>query len=170
MTATYALDRGITLQRIFNAPPDVVFDAWTDPTYLDWYFNPETLDKLVSEPVSVDLRVGGQWRQQMVENAEKQYFTGGVYREIVPARKLVFSWGAVGGWPELDLDNLDASPLVTINLSPRGAQTVMDFHVQFPDQMSEEGFDWWMNCGMVEGWNMTVDRLVAVYEGNRRAV
>lgn len=168
MNATYELDRGLTLQRIFNAPPDLVFEAWTDPAYLDWFFNPDNLDKLTTHPVSVDLRVGGQWRQQMVISPDNQYFTGGVYREIVPGKKLVFHWGAVGGWPELDLENLDASPLVTIHLAPRGEQTVMDFHVQFPDHMTEERVDWWLACGMVEGWNMTIDRLVAVYQGAER--
>lgn len=165
MTATYRLNRGLTLQRIFNATPDVVFDAWTDPGYLDWFFNP---DNPAEHPASVDLRIGGQWRQQMVISPDNQYFTGGVYREIVPGHKLVFAWGAVGGWPELDLANLDDSPLVTIRLTPRGEQTVMDFHVQFPDAMTEERFDWWMNCGMVAGWNMTIDRLVAVYNRETR--
>ena len=166
MPATYALDRGITLKRSFAAPASVVFDAWTDPAYLDWYFNPGHPS---SHSVTVDLRVGGQWRQEMVETPEKRYFTGGVYREIEPGRKLAFYWGAVGGWPELDLDNLDESPVVTIQLTPYGAQTLMDFHVQFPDQYTPERVDWWMNCGMVAGWNMTIDRLVAVYEGERRA-
>ena len=165
MSATYALARGITLQRIFNAPPDVVFAGWTDPAYLDWFFNPE---HPVEHPTSVDLRVGGQWRQHMVVTQDHKYFTGGVYREIVPDKKLVFTWGAVGGWPEIDLAHLDDSPLVTVRFTPRGEQTVMDFHVQFPDHMTEERLDWWMNCGMVEGWNMTIDRLVAVYAGKAR--
>ena len=45
------------------------------------------------------------------------YFTGGVYREIVPDEKLVFAWGATDGWPQLDLERLDDSPLVTVTLS-----------------------------------------------------
>ena len=40
------------------------------------------------KPITVDLRVGGAWRQQMVINAETQYFTGGVYREIVPNERV----------------------------------------------------------------------------------
>lgn len=167
MTATYARDRGLTLQRTFAAPASVVFEAWTDPAYLDWYFNP---DNPAETPVTVDLRVGGQWLLEMVEGPDKRYVTGGVYREIVPGRKLVFYWGAIGGWPELDLANLDDSPVVTIRLTPYGAQTLMDFHVQFPDQYTEDRVDWWMNCGMVAGWNMTIDRLVAVYKGARRAI
>lgn len=160
MTATYALGRGIDLQRVFNAPPDVVFEAWTDPEALDWFFNPGVA---VDHPTTVDLRVGGQWRQQMAETPEKKYFTGGLYREIAPSTKLSFNWGAVGGWPELDLADPDASPLVIINFKPNGTQTMMDFRVLFPDQYTDERVDWWMNCGMIAGWNMTIDRLLERY-------
>ena len=158
MPATYALGRGFSLQRIFNATPDVVFDAWTNPALLDWFFNP---GHPAEHPVTVDLRVGGIWRQQMIESPERSYFTGGMYREIIPGKKLVFNWGAVGGWPDLDLDDPDASPLVVLRFTPHGTQTVMDFRVLLPDQFTEERTDWWMNCGMVAGWGVTIDRLVA---------
>ena len=157
MAMTYNFDRGFSLKRTFDAPPDMVFQAWTDPDYLGWFFNPGMPH---DEPVSVDLRVGGQWRQQMVESADKQYFTGGVYREIVPAKKLVFSFGAVGGWPAIDLDRLDDGPLVTILLNPAGQGTEMELKVQFADHLTEEAVRRWMTSGMQQGWPMTVDRLV----------
>jgi uncharacterized protein YndB with AHSA1/START domain len=155
--ATYDRGRGLTLTRMFDAPPEMVFDAWTDPASLDWFYNP---NNLVTEPLSVDLRVGGAWRQLMVENAGKQYFTGGIYREIVPAEKLVFSWGAVGGWPDLDPDRLEDSPLVTVLFKPVGAGTEMVFRVQLADHLTEDRVTEWMNCGMVEGWNITIDRML----------
>ena len=54
--ATYNLERGFTLTRMLDAPPDVVWQAWTEPQYLDWFFNPDTTP---TRPTSVDLRVGG---------------------------------------------------------------------------------------------------------------
>lgn len=158
MTPSYALGRGIELRRTFDAPPEVVFDAWTDEGLLDWFFNP---GMPVSEPISVDLRVGGAWRQHMVVNADTQYMTGGIYREIVPARKLVFTWGAVGGWPSLDPGNIDDAPLVTILFEPRGEQTEMIFRLQLADHLSEDKTREWLDMGMGEGWGMTIDRLVA---------
>ncbi len=165
MPATYALNRGIDLQRVFDAPPDVVFEAWTDPECLGWFYNP---DNIPEYPVTVDLRVGGQWRQQMYISEETKYVTGGLYREIVPGRKLSFYWGAVGGWPELDLARPELSPVVTFTLTPRGLQTVMDFAVRFPDDYTEQQVDWWMNCGMIAGWNMTIDRLVVRLSGEQK--
>jgi uncharacterized protein YndB with AHSA1/START domain len=161
MQATYKLDRGYRLTRTFDAPPDMVFEAWTDPAHLTWFFNP---GMPTSEPVSVDLRVGGQWRQLMVINSQEQYFTGGVYREIVPGQKLVFSWGAKGGWPDIDLDKLDDGPLVTLVFTPKGEKTEMAFHLQFPDHFPEQTLQDWMASGMRDGWGMTIDRLVARFE------
>jgi uncharacterized protein YndB with AHSA1/START domain len=156
MATTYNFDRGFTVKRTFDAPPDLVFQAWTDPDYLGWFFNPGIQHDV---PVSVDLRVGGQWRQQMVESADKQYITGGVYREIARPGKLVFSWGAVGGWPAIDLDRLDEGPLVTILLNPAGQGTEMELKVQFADHLTEEAVRRWITSGMQEGWSITVDRL-----------
>jgi uncharacterized protein YndB with AHSA1/START domain len=108
---------------------------------------------------SIDLSVGGVWRQHMVIDATTAYFTGGVYREIVPDEKLVFSWGAVGGWPELDLDHLDDSPLVTLTLSQVGGRTEMTVHVEIPASLSEKGMpEGWFDH-IQDGWRVTVDRL-----------
>ncbi len=162
MTATYGTHRTFAMRRSFAAPPDAVFDAWTRPEYLDWFFNP---DNPTDAPVTVDLRVGGQWRQEMVISPTERYVTGGLYREIVPNRKLVFAWGAVGGWPELDPERPDDNPRVILSFHPHGDETVMDLLVQFPDHMSADKVQWWMNCGMQAGWDMTIDRLVARYDG-----
>ncbi|MGC4077495.1 MAG: SRPBCC domain-containing protein [Rubrivivax sp.] len=155
--ATYTLGRGMELERDFAAPPDMLFQAWTEPEYLEWFFNPG----FAAEPPSVDLRVGGQWRQLMIENPQKSYFTGGLYREIARPSRLVFNWGAVGGWPELDPADPDQSPRVTLTFRPLPGGARMKLRVDFPDQYTEERVDWWMNCGMVEGWNITIGRLEA---------
>jgi uncharacterized protein YndB with AHSA1/START domain len=158
MAPTYQLERGFTLTRMLDAPPDVVFRAWTDPAHLDWFFNPDTRPDAATR---VDLRVGGAWRQHMVIDDKTQYMTGGVYKEIVPNRKLVFAWGASGGWPNLDEG---AGPLVTVELTPEGNQTRMDFKLQLPDQLSDAEAKAWMAKGIDKGWAATVERLVERYQ------
>ena len=154
MAPTYGQERGFTLTRMLDAPPEVVWQAWTDPRYLDWFFNPETRP---SWPTSVELRVGGAWRQHMVENAERQYMTGGIYREIVPNRRLVFLWGASGGWPDTDEPY---GPQVTVELTPVGEKTRMDLAFQLPDQLSDAEVKAWLDKGVQPGMAMTIDRLV----------
>ena len=161
MAATNTVERGFTLKRMLNAPRDLVFQAWTDPAHLQWYFNPSM--PAPSEPIEVDLRVGGAWRIKMVHNEQLQYFTGGIYREIVPGEKLVFTWGAVDGWPTLDLDNPEDCPLITITFNDLGGKTEMIFQVALSEQMSEERVREWLATGMREGWSDTIDRLVTLF-------
>ena len=119
--------------------------------------------KRFDEPIELDLRVGGQWRMPMVINQDTQYYTGGVYREIEPDTTLAFSWGAVGGWPDLDLENLGASPLVTVSLADDGDGTALTLTVELPAHLSEEEARTWLTLGIRDGWRDTVDRLAAVY-------
>jgi uncharacterized protein YndB with AHSA1/START domain len=150
--------RGFTIVRRLEAPPEVVFQAWTDPQHLRWFENPGHAPR---HPTTVDLRVGGAWRLSMVENDTKSYTTGGIYREIVRPERLVFSWGAVGGWPDLDPDHLDEAPLITIRLEPAGEnETEMTVHLGFADHLTEEEVQRWYAIGVKEGMTQTVDRIV----------
>lgn len=158
MTTTDRTTRDFTLTWTLEAPPAEVFQAWTDPEHLDWFYNDN--NPIPSEPIELDLRVGGAWRQYMVIDEDTAYFTGGVYREIVPNEKLVFAWGATDGWPKLDLDRLDDSPLVTVTLSQVDGRTEMTLHVELPASLPDDGVpEWWP---LVQGgWRDTVDRLAA---------
>ena len=159
MTNTEHATREFTLTWTLDAPPADVFQAWTDPDHLDWFYN--DAQPVPSEPIELDLRVGGVWRQQMVLDETTAYPTGGVYREIVPDERLVFSWGAAGGFPALDPDRLDDSPLVTMTLSRVSGRTEMTVHVAIPATMSDEDMpDGWFGH-IQHGWRDTVDRLAA---------
>jgi uncharacterized protein YndB with AHSA1/START domain len=159
MTTTDSTRRDFTLSWMLEAPPAEVFRAWTDPDHLGWFYNPA--NPVPSDPIELDLRVGGVWRQRMVIDESTDYFTGGVYREIVPGEKLVFAWGASDGWPKLDPDNLEESPLVTLLFRRDGDRTEMVLHVELPASLSEEAVQKWLSLGIQNGWHDTVDRLAA---------
>jgi uncharacterized protein YndB with AHSA1/START domain len=158
MTSTDRTSRSFTLTWLLDSPPENVFRAWTDPDRLGWFYNPA--QPVPEEPIELDLRVGGAWRQMMVIDEETSYFTGGVYREIVQNERLVFAWGATGGWPHLDLEDLDQSPQVTLRLKQTGSGTKMTLHVELPADLPDDGVpNWWpMFRG---GMKDTVDRLAA---------
>ena len=157
-----AAAREFTLTWTLDAPPDDVFRAWTDPEHLGWYYNDE--QPIPSEPIEVDLRVGGVWRQQMVLDESTAYVTGGLYREIVPNERLVFSWGAAGGWPELDPERLDDSPLVTVRSPQRGRHRA-DRQRRHPAAVSAESMPEGWFGHIRNGWQDTVDRLAASLAG-----
>jgi uncharacterized protein YndB with AHSA1/START domain len=156
---TTTTERGFTLTRTLNAPRATVWRAWTDPAELTWFLNPG--QAAPTEPITVDLRVGGAFRVHMIVNDELDYLTGGIYREIVPIERLVFEWGAVGGWPDLDPSHPDDAPLTTLEFTETGPSTTeFALTVSFPDSMAETRADDWLTTGMRDGWGMTIDRLV----------
>jgi uncharacterized protein YndB with AHSA1/START domain len=148
--------REFTLNWTLDAPPAEVFRAWTDPERLEWYYNEAF--PIPDEAIELDLRVGGTWRQRMIVDEDTAYTTGGVYREIVPNEKLVFAWGAVGGWPELDPERLDESPSVSVTFRDRGEQTDLTVHVTLPEGIEERIPPAWF-AHIENGWRETVDRL-----------
>lgn len=157
MTDASDHENGFTQTRWFNAPRDLVFQAWTDPRHLGWFFNPSMPQP--AEPIEVDLRVGGAWRQRMIVDESTQYTTGGIYREIVPGERLVFTWGAVGGWPELTGDAAYDAPVVTLQFAALDGGTEMVFSVTLPRHLDADQVREWLGSGMREGWSITLDRL-----------
>ena len=156
---TTTTDRGFTLSRTLKAPRATVWRAWTDPAELVWFLNPGPAAPV--EPITVDLRVGGAFRVHMIVNDELEYMTGGIYREIVPVERLVFEWGAVGGWPDLDPATPDDAPLTILEFSEVDPGTTeMTLRVAFPDSMPDARAAEWLTTGMREGWSATIDRLV----------
>ena len=157
MTTTEPTRSDFTLTWTLDAPAADVFRAWTDPEQLDWYFNPEY--PVPAEPIELDLRVGGVWRQFMVVDDDTAYFTGGVYREIVPGRRLVFSWGATDGWPKLDPDRLEDNPLVTVTMDEADGRTELTLHVELPAAFANADMPAGFLGHVQAGWRDTVDRL-----------
>ena len=131
----------LTIKRRFNAPPEKVFAAWTDPEKVQRWMGPGEVKVLSAEN---DPRSGGRYRWLMKSPDGQKHDVGGVYREFVPNEKLVFTW-AWKSTPERD-------SLVTITFRSDGNGTVMTLtHEQFFD---DEARDRHQN-----GWNGAMDKL-----------
>ena len=108
----------LTLTRTINAPRDRVFEAWTDPAHLHrWWGAREGYTAPIAE---VDLRTGGAYRLGMqAPDQDHPFIVGGVYREISPPEKLVFTWI----WEKAPHDTSDWIPpetLVTVEFIDKG--------------------------------------------------
>ncbi|MGH7692620.1 MAG: SRPBCC family protein [Candidatus Dormibacteria bacterium] len=83
---TLPSDVDILIARTFDAPAELVFDAWTTPELVRrWWAG----DRGAVIEVQIDLRVGGRWRWVMVTNGGVQVAFNGEYREIDRPRRLV---------------------------------------------------------------------------------
>jgi uncharacterized protein YndB with AHSA1/START domain len=83
----------IIMTRMFAAPREQVFEAWTRPEHVTCWWDPSGYPLAECE---IDLRPGGTFRFVTRNSPAAQQF-GGVYREIAPPDHLVFeAMGAVG--------------------------------------------------------------------------
>ena len=121
----------LTLTRRFRARPEKVWSAWTDPEKLiAWFCTAKA--KPGSFRAKLDVRVGGSYRISFDMQDSGEYSeVGGVYRDVVPNERLVFSW-AWHSTPERE-------SLVTVSIKPDRAGALMVFnHEQFFDETARD--------------------------------
>lgn len=96
-----AIAERLVVKRSFKSPIERVFAAWTDAEQIKRWFAPGDMTVPMAE---ADVRVGGRYRIQMSESGDDCEFhtTGGVYREVIPNRRLVFTWQ----WEGSDLETM----------------------------------------------------------------
>jgi uncharacterized protein YndB with AHSA1/START domain len=81
-------DRELVFTRVFNAPRQRVFDAWTKPEHLKAWYGCHTSSLVLCE---VDLRAGGAYRFVARLDDGSEHAISGVYRDIAPPERLVFT-------------------------------------------------------------------------------
>lgn len=139
------MTQGFTLVRDFDATPQDLWRAWTDPDEAAVWWHPSGLHT-PRETVAIDARVGGRYTYTMVDDATgEQYPTGGVYREVVEPDRLAFTWGA----PDADPDD---APLITVTFTPVGQGTRMTFDLRGFDAARGDG-------NFYDGWDSALDEL-----------
>jgi uncharacterized protein YndB with AHSA1/START domain len=133
----------LTIRRRFKAPAEKVFQAWTQPEKLVRWFGPaETV--VGSVRAELDVRVGGNFRISFKTNDGEYHEVAGTYREVVPDRRLVFTWA----WHSTP----DRQSLVTVSLRAEENETLLTLHhEQFFDQRARDGHE--------RGWTGTMERL-----------
>jgi uncharacterized protein YndB with AHSA1/START domain len=135
----------IQVRRTFAAPRERVFRAWTEPVALQHWLSPAGCATSLAQ---VDLRVGGGYRIGMQYPGQPVFYVSGVYREVRPPERLVFTWR----WEEPDMDC--GETLVSVEFLARGQLTeVILTHSNFPASDVAEQHD--------RGWKEIFDKLAA---------
>jgi uncharacterized protein YndB with AHSA1/START domain len=151
-TVTLPSDREIAVTRIFHAPRQLVFDAWTQPEHVKcWFGGCTSMTMTVCE---IDLRVGGQWRYVLhdASNGTEHGFSG-EYREIISPERLV-STERYEPIPGSDHVN-------TLTLIEQGEKTTLHILIQ---HQSKEQRDGHLQSGMEVGLRETLNRLEQLLE------
>jgi len=133
----------LRLTRVFNAPRERVWRAWTDPEQLRLWWGPRGF---TAPSIEMDLRPGGRYRIAMRPPEGEIFHLNGVFQEIVPPERLVytFQWEKPGwDYPET---------LVTAEFRDLGGRTeLVLIHERFPEEKMRNDHE--------GGWTGTLDRL-----------
>lgn len=147
MNAAVNEDLVLRIERLIAAPPERVFALWTEPEQLVKWWGP---DGFHIPQQALDVRPGGTWRTTMRSPEGSLHIVSGVYREIDPPRRLVFTWG----WDDdQGARGHETEVTVTLEPAPGGTRlTLTQQAFQDKDARDKHGF----------GWNSSLDCLARV--------
>src|SRR5919108_2584782 len=150
LQVTTPSDREIVLTRVFDAPRQMVFDAFTKPELLKRWFGPRGWSLVVCE---VDLRVGGTFRFVLRGPDGTEMGMRGVYREIVPPERSVHTES---------FDDYPGESQVTAVFLEQGGKTTLTATILYP---SKEVRDAVLKSGMEHGAAGSYDKLAELLAG-----
>lgn len=145
-------DRGVRVTREFAAPATAIFDAMTKPEILKRWYGQDGWEMVVCD---IDLKIGGKWRFVSRLPGGKEIGQLGVYKEIVPGRRLVNT----ENWEDWDAGEC----LVTTNLDERNGKTTLTTTTLFP---TTEVRDFILKSGFEGSVSVFYDRLESELSGN----
>ena len=136
MADTPPVDREFTITRVYDAPRELVWKAWTDPEHVARWFGPRGITTPRST-ITMDVRPGGTFELTMVSDDDgTEYPSGGTFLEVVEPERLV--------WRDRNIDMT-----VTIMFADLGDRTEMTCHV-----VGETG-----GAEAYDGWSTMLDKL-----------
>lgn len=146
----------LTITRIFDAPRDLLWKAWTEPERVMRWWGPKGFTSPVCK---IDLRIGGSYLFCMLSPDGEDFWSTGVYREIVPPAKIVCtdSFADEDGnvVPATYYDMGDDFPLelqITVSFEEHDGKTKMTLlHAGLPSGT--------MKDATAQGWNESFDKL-----------
>jgi uncharacterized protein YndB with AHSA1/START domain len=155
-TTENAMERELVITRVFDAPRELVFRAWTDPKHMARWWGPKHFTNRVEQ---MDVRPGGAWRIIMCAPDGAEHPSQGVYREILPPERLVFTNTAVDKDGKVIIDGFttvtfaDQNGKTKLTLETRGVAKV-DYAANYLK-------------GMEAGWTQSLERLGESLLANR---
>ena len=109
-------DRELVVERTFDAPVHLVFEAWRNPNLFQRWWVPESAGiSLVS--CEMDVRTGGKYRLEFGQDASNTWTFFGKYLEVTPHSRLV--------WTN---DEADEGAVTTVTFEDQGGKTLLTFH------------------------------------------
>jgi uncharacterized protein YndB with AHSA1/START domain len=153
----------MVITRIFEAPRELVWKAWTDPKYVMQWWGPKGFTAPVCK---IDFRVGGKYLCCMRSPDGQEFWNAGEYYEIVPHEKIVSSMY----FSDSQGNKVDAAEYGIEHEAIEDAYDVILFEDLGNGKtkltfIGNEPMESAKNSGQLEGWNQILDKIAAVVAG-----
>ena len=153
---TSSTQQELVIERIFDAPRELVWKAWTDPEHVKRWWGPKGF---TSPACELDLRVGGKYLWAMRSSEGQDLWSTGVYREIVPLERIVCTNsfadenGNVVPASHYGITaDLPLEMLATVTFEELDGKTKLTLEHSIPASLAEQ-------VGAREGWSESFDKL-----------
>ena len=136
------LSHSVQISWNFPYPPAKVWQAWTDPAIAQLWFGSDPAGKVLA--ANFDVQINGAYSVTFANSDGTEFTCQGVYKEIDPPHKLVFTWG----WA----DQPEVAELITLHFTPNEGGTLMLFEQSNIDPSTTlHNYE--------EGWRRTFQKL-----------
>lgn len=137
-------DREVVITRVINAPPHIVFKAWTSAEHFPRWWVPKSAP-LTLLSCEMDVRVGGGYRLVFeVQGTQMAFF--GTYREVVQDKRIVWTNDEAG----------EEGQISTVTFEDKSGKTLMVMHELYP---TKAALDAAVASGSLEGLPESFDQL-----------
>ena len=152
MTTSPSTDRELVLTRLIDAPRETLYRCWTEPALMKQWFAPKPYETPV---VEVDVRSGGANLIVMRGPDGQDMPNRGMYLEVVPNERLVFTDAFTEAWQP------SAKPFMTaiLTFEPQGDKTLYTARVRHWTVEDREAHE---KMGFHQGWGICTDQLAAL--------
>jgi uncharacterized protein YndB with AHSA1/START domain len=120
-------DRELVVTRIFDAPPRIVFRAWSQPELFRRWWMPKSVSGVSLVSCDMDVRTGGKYRLEFAAADSGSMAFYGKYLEVVPDERIV--------WTN---DEGEEGAITTVTFEDQGGRTLLTFHEAYPSREALE--------------------------------
>ena len=120
-------DRELVVTRTFDAPPGIVYRAWTQPDLFRRWWMPKSLAGVSLIACDMDVRTGGKYRLEFSTGGSDTMAFHGKYLDVVPNERIV--------WTN---DEGEEGAITTVTFEDLGGKTLLSFHEIYPSREALE--------------------------------
>lgn len=120
-------DRELVVTRIFDAPPSMVYRAWSQPELFRRWWLPKSVSGISLVSCEMDVRTGGKYRLEFGTSGSDTMAFYGKYLEVVPNERIV--------WTN---DEGEEGAVTTVTFEDMGGKTLLHFHEVYPSREALE--------------------------------